>query len=74
MLENVATESNLSDTPGNIFIIDECGIQINKKPNSVKTEKGSKCVRVLTSGEKSESIIVKACVFIAIQFLPTVLL
>jgi hypothetical protein len=29
MIEKVATESNFSDTPGNIFNIDGSGIQIN---------------------------------------------
>jgi hypothetical protein len=42
MLEKVATENNLSDTPGNILNIDGNGIQINNKPDSVITEKGSK--------------------------------
>jgi hypothetical protein len=41
MLEKVATENNLSDTPGNIFKIDGSGVQINNNPNSVITEKGS---------------------------------
>ena len=30
-LEKVVTENKLSDTPGNIFNIDESGIQINKQ-------------------------------------------
>lgn len=30
-LEEVVTENNLSDTPGNIFNIDQSGTQINKK-------------------------------------------
>jgi hypothetical protein len=71
MLENVARENNLSDTPGNIFNIDESGLQLNKKPASVITENASKIVRVLTSGEESETILVTACAYVAIQFLPT---
>ena len=35
LLEKVATENTLYDTPGNIFKIDESGIQINNKPDSV---------------------------------------
>jgi hypothetical protein len=42
MLDNVATETNLSDTPKNIFNIDDSGIQINNKPDSVIKEKGPK--------------------------------
>jgi hypothetical protein len=37
-LEKVVTENNLSDTPGNIFNIDESGIQIKKKPDSAITD------------------------------------
>jgi hypothetical protein len=74
MLEKAATENNLSYTPGNIFNTDESGIQINKKPNSVITEKGSKGVRVLTSGGKSESIMVEVCAYVAIHFLPLLLI
>ena len=74
MLENVATENNLSDTPGNIFNIDESVIRINKKPASVITGKGSKSVRVLTSGGKCDSITLIACCNAASQFLPPVLI
>ena len=51
MLEKVATEYNLSDRPGNIFNIDESGIQINNKPDFLK-KKSSKNVHALTSGER----------------------
>jgi hypothetical protein len=74
MLENVATENNLSDTPGNIFNIDESVLRINKKPVAVITGKGSKSVRVLTSGGKCDSVTVIACCNAARQFLPTVLI
>jgi hypothetical protein len=33
MLEKVADENKLSDTPGNSFDIEEIGIQINKNLN-----------------------------------------
>jgi hypothetical protein len=42
MLEKAATDSNLSDIPGNIFSIDEIGVHINNKPESVITRKGLK--------------------------------
>ena len=45
MLEKAATDNNLSDTPGNILNIDASRIQINNKPNSVITQKGSKIFR-----------------------------
>jgi hypothetical protein len=69
MLGKVATESNLSDTPGNICNIDESGMQINNKPDAVITDKGSKNIHVLTSGEKSENVTVIACCNAAGQFL-----
>jgi hypothetical protein len=55
MLEKAATDSNLSDTPRNIFNIYESVIHVNNKPESVITQKGPKNVHVLTSGEKSET-------------------
>jgi hypothetical protein len=45
MLEKVATKNNLSDTPGKLFNIYGIGKQINNKPDSVKTEEGSKMFR-----------------------------
>jgi len=73
MLDRVADENNLSDTPGNIFDVDEIGIKINNKPDSAITEKGSKNVHDLTTGEKSDNIIVIACCNSAGQFVPSVL-
>jgi len=69
MLEKVGTKNNFSDTPGNIFIFDDSGIQINNKPNSVIAEKRSINVHVLTLGEKSENITVTA-----VQILPPILI
>jgi hypothetical protein len=40
-METVATDTNLSETRGKFFNIDENGIQINNKPGSVIEEKGS---------------------------------
>jgi hypothetical protein len=69
VLEKVGTENNFPDTPGNIFILDDSGIQLNNKPNSVIAEKGSINVNVLTLGEKSENTTV-----IAVQILTPVLI
>jgi hypothetical protein len=38
MLEKVATENNVSDTPGNIFNIAESDIQIINKYDTIVTE------------------------------------
>jgi hypothetical protein len=72
--EKVATESDLSDTPGNIFNADESGIQINQIPDSVNAENLSKCVHVLTSGEEIERLAVIVCSNVAGQFLPPALI
>jgi len=56
MLEKVAAENKLSDTPGNSFNIDESSIQINKTW-LCNYRKDSKNINVLTSGEKNENII-----------------
>ena len=63
------TENNLSDTPGNIFNIDESGIQANNKPDSVITGKESKNVHFSRSGEKSANITATASCNAADQLL-----
>ena len=50
MVEKIATENNLTGTPGNVFKIDEIGIQLNNKPDAIITQKGSTSVHDLTSG------------------------
>jgi hypothetical protein len=70
MMEKVVAENNLFDKPGNIFSMDESGVQANNKNASVITGKGSKSVHVLTSGEKGENVTVIACCNSAGQFLP----
>jgi len=50
-LKKVATESDLSDTRGNIFNADESGTQISQIPGSASAENWSKYVHVLQSGE-----------------------
>jgi hypothetical protein len=42
----IVTENNLFDSPGNIFNMDESGIEANNKPASVITGKESKSVHV----------------------------
>jgi hypothetical protein len=42
ILEKVATNIHLSDTPGNFFNTDKIGIQINNKPDSLIRVKGQK--------------------------------
>ena len=69
----VATENSFSDTPGNICNIYESAIQINNKPDC-NNRRGSKNVRVFTSGGKSENVTVTACCNVAGQFLPPVLI
>jgi len=73
MLENVATENNLSDTTGNILNIYENGRQVTK-PAFVITEKCSKNVDLLTSGEMIETVTMIACCNTASQFLPPVVI
>jgi hypothetical protein len=36
-LENLSTENKLSDTPGNIFYIDESGLSVTNKPDTIIT-------------------------------------
>jgi len=52
MMEKVATENNFSDTPVNIFNIDESGNQINNKPDSAIREKRHENVHVVPTGER----------------------
>jgi len=60
-----------SDTPGNIFNINESGINIGNKPESALIENGFKKVHVLTSETNVKMI---ACCNDAGQFLPPVLI
>ena len=73
IMEKVATDTNLSETRGNFFNIDENGKEINKKPGPVIAEKGSTNFHVLTSGEKSGNITVTVSCNAAGQFISPVL-
>ncbi|CAH1961310.1 unnamed protein product [Acanthoscelides obtectus] len=61
LLRNILIEHNLLDKPGNIFNVDESGLQLNNRPGHVVAAKGSKSVAAITSGEKGETITVIAC-------------
>ena len=74
LLQKIMTEHQLFDKPGNIFNIDESGIQIINKPDKVVTAKGSKNVFSLTSGEKGETVTVIACNNAEGRFLPPILI
>lgn len=63
-------ENRLIDKPGNIFNMDETGLQLNNKPGKVVALKGSKNVTSVTSGEKGETISVLTCVNGEGTFLP----
>jgi len=70
ILEKVAPYNSFSDTPGNILNIDESGIKIINKPDSVITKKLSKNTHVLTSGEMNENITVTTCCKPQVNFCP----
>ena len=61
LLQQILEENNLMDKPGNIFNMDETGLQLNNRPGHVVAEKGSKNVVGVTSGEKGETISVITC-------------
>ena len=68
-LEIVGTESNLSNTIGNVFNIDLSGIHIINKPDSIITENESKNIHALSSGIKSVYITVMLRCNVAGHFL-----
>lgn len=70
LLDNILTEYELHDKPGNIYNTDEAGLQLNCRAGSVLAEKGSKNVTSMTSGEKGETISVLTCCNAEGVFLP----
>ncbi|XP_045773169.1 MFS-type transporter clz9-like [Maniola jurtina] len=70
MIEKTLTENDLLEKPGNIFNMDETGLQLNNKPGYVLAERGSKAVAMSTSTEKGETITVIACCNAEGNFLP----
>ncbi|MPC41902.1 hypothetical protein E2C01_035510 [Portunus trituberculatus] len=49
-------DNNLIHRPGNIFNMDETGLQFNNKPGNVIAVKESKCLSNISSTEKGETI------------------
>ncbi|XP_063226226.1 uncharacterized protein LOC134533020 isoform X1 [Bacillus rossius redtenbacheri] len=70
LLTATLQEHGLMGKPGNVFNVDESGLQLNNKPDKVIAVKGSKDLHVLTSGEKGETISVIACTNAEGSFLP----
>lgn len=70
MLEKTLCENDLLDEPGNVFNMDETGLQLNNRPGHVLAEKGSKSVAMSTSTEKGETITVITCCNAEGNFLP----
>lgn len=61
LLENILFENKLFDKPGQLFNMDESGLQLNNKSNKAVAAKGSCDVHVITSSEKGETVTVVAC-------------
>jgi hypothetical protein len=61
LLLDVLTKNNLLDKPGHIYNMDESGFQMNPRPDTVISEKGSPTLYQIISGEKGETISVIAC-------------
>lgn len=72
--KKVYEENDLINRPGNIFDMDECGVQLIKKTGKVVAAKGSKDVHVLTSRERRENITVIGWCSAEGSFLPPVLI
>jgi hypothetical protein len=58
---DVLTKNNLLDKPGHIYNMDESGSQMNPRPDTVISEKGSPTLHQMTSGEKGETVSEIAC-------------
>jgi hypothetical protein len=61
LLLDVLTRNNLLDKPGHIYNMDESAFQMNPRPDTVISEKGSPTLCKMTSGEEGETISVIAC-------------
>lgn len=70
LLEKCLEEHELFDKPGNIFNMDESGVQLNTRPGVVLAVKGSKNVSNITSTERGETITLIACCNAEGNFLP----
>lgn len=68
--ENILIENDLLEKPGNIYNMDETGLQLNNKAGHAVAAKGSKSISAITSGEKGETISAIACCNAEGSFLP----
>lgn len=61
LLQDILIDYNLLDKPGNIFNVDESGLQLNNRPGYVLAATGSKSVSAIISSEKGETMFIVAC-------------
>ncbi|XP_031327277.1 tigger transposable element-derived protein 2-like [Photinus pyralis] len=74
LLQEICTNNDLFDKPGQIYNVDETGIQINNKPGKVVATKGAKDVYSLTSSEKGENVSLVACCNAEGNYIPPVVI
>lgn len=74
LLLKVLTENDLLDKPERVYNMDETGIQLNNKPGKVLATKGSRSVKMVTSGEKGETMTLIGCCNAVGNFLPPVMI
>lgn len=74
MLEKLVTKIKISETPGNVFILDKNDIHVNNKPDSIITENVSKNSYFNIRRKECIYIRVTACCNAAGQFLSSILL
>lgn len=74
LLLEILTKNELLDKPGQIFNVDETGVQINNKPGKVVATKGAKDVYSLTTSEKGENVSLISCCSAEGYFMPPVLI
>jgi hypothetical protein len=70
LLDTILTDNELYDKPGNIYNVDETGLQLNTRAGMVLAEKGSRSVPSMSPGEKGETISVVPCCNAEGFFLP----
>lgn len=70
LLKNTLVENDLINKPGNIYNMDESGLQLNNEPGQVVAIKGTKDVHVRKSTERGETVTVIACCNAEGTFLP----
>lgn len=70
LLNKTLESLNILNKPGNIYNVDESGLQLNNPPKEVIAAKGSKSVQVRQSKEQGETVTVVACCNAEGSFLP----